>query len=277
MHVGDSERFWAQTERRGDCVVWVGSTNAKGYGRFTSSRGRLFLAHRWAWEQHHGPVPDGREMDHLCRNRACVNVAHLEAVTHQTNLRRAPRNRPRIACPRGHLLRIAYVSPNGQMKCRLCRSIDARLRRRVSVWESPLKLCARHECRHAFKSLRVEQRCCSKRCGAILAQWERCGKAFVSDEVLGRPMPRGAVLYRTDNGSVVLCQDRSYRALLMSRMEVAACGGKPDSELKCARCERCKPTSEFNRLRTGRGYGAWCRDCSNAYCREYDKKRARGM
>jgi hypothetical protein len=48
--------------------------------------GRLCLGHVWFWEELHGPVPDGFELDHLCRNRGCVNPDHLEVVTHEENV-----------------------------------------------------------------------------------------------------------------------------------------------------------------------------------------------
>ena len=60
-------------------------------------------AHRAAWIAAHGPVPDGLEIDHLCRNPLCVNVAHLEAVTPSENVRRSPRAQV-THCPAGHPL-----------------------------------------------------------------------------------------------------------------------------------------------------------------------------
>lgn len=69
------------------CWVWTGNFQTHGYGTITvDGKGRV--AHRFRWEKVNGPVPDGLELDHLCRNRACVNLDHLEPVTHAENVRR---------------------------------------------------------------------------------------------------------------------------------------------------------------------------------------------
>jgi len=65
------------------CQIWTGYIDPGGYGRVHGG-----LAHKAIYEAEHGPVPDGLELDHLCRNKACVNPNHLEAVTHLVNVRR---------------------------------------------------------------------------------------------------------------------------------------------------------------------------------------------
>lgn len=83
------ERFWSKVTKADGCWTWGGHFERHGYGRFGISSKHLVLAHRFAWELTNGPVPDGLELDHRCRNRGCCNPAHLEPVTHAENMRRA--------------------------------------------------------------------------------------------------------------------------------------------------------------------------------------------
>ena len=94
-----TDRFQSLVLPDGDCWVWQGQTAGAGYGVFQyggsrTNRNRIY-AHRFAYEQAKGPIPDGLEVDHLCRNKRCVKPDHLEAVTHQENQRRAGPYRPR--------------------------------------------------------------------------------------------------------------------------------------------------------------------------------------
>ena len=93
-------RFWRYVEQRGECWIWTASIRPNGYGEFRCN-GRLTRAHRFAFEQMVGPVPEGLQLDHLCRNRACVNPEHLEPVTGSVNVQRglAARNRGRSPEP----------------------------------------------------------------------------------------------------------------------------------------------------------------------------------
>jgi hypothetical protein len=91
------------------------------------------LAHRVAYEHWCAPIGSGREIDHLCRNRACVNPNHLEAVSHRENVRRGLRGALTTHCAQGH----EYTPENtaryrGHRACRACNRERAAERRRRS-------------------------------------------------------------------------------------------------------------------------------------------------
>lgn len=76
------------------CWLWDHHTSDKGYGQLRErSSGRTIKAHRYFYELHRGPIPDGLHLDHLCRNPRCVNPDHLEPVTNGENQRRGIRTK----------------------------------------------------------------------------------------------------------------------------------------------------------------------------------------
>ena len=119
----------------GGCWEWRAKVNLNGYGYFWNGQA-MQLAHRFSYEHWVGPIPTGLDLDHLCRNRDCVNPSHLEPVTRSENLRRGKpagsHNRAKTHCPQGHPYDGAnlYVAPSsGRRGCRTCRA-DANTRRR---------------------------------------------------------------------------------------------------------------------------------------------------
>lgn len=122
-----AERFWSKVEKTATCWLWRAARDRDGYGAFRIGH-RTVRAHRWAYEQLVGPIPEGLEPDHLCRNHACVNPDHLEPVTHKENLRRGIRGVLTTHCPHGHAYAGAnlYVDPGGHRECRTCRSEQVR-------------------------------------------------------------------------------------------------------------------------------------------------------
>lgn len=120
------------------CVVWVGHKFRNGYGSI-SRGGRLLMAHRVAYVLAKGEIGEGLVIDHLCRNRTCVNPAHLEAVTHGVNLRRGDgwsgRNARKTKCPQGHDL----VGEAGNRRCDVCRNARFRSRHAALTTEQRLK------------------------------------------------------------------------------------------------------------------------------------------
>lgn len=113
------ERFARNVADASGCVLWVGDLNADGYGRFWDGEKKV-LAHRWAWEQKRGAIPEGLTLDHLCRVRCCVNPEHLEPVTNAENIRRA--YSVITHCLNGHPFdeENTYRPSHGRRSCRAC-------------------------------------------------------------------------------------------------------------------------------------------------------------
>lgn len=119
------------------CIEWRAGTNGVGYGvfhPFTTTTNRKVYAHRWAYEQRFGPIPDGLHLDHLCRNPICVNPDHLEPVTPRENLLRgvgsSAKNARKTECLRGHSLSgdNLIVRASGYRNCRECIRMRDRAR-----------------------------------------------------------------------------------------------------------------------------------------------------
>ena len=131
------ETILSRFTRKGDdeCWPWSGRRGSRGYGRFTTTsrtrKSQVFAAHRLVYAALKGPIPDGMQLDHLCRNRMCVNPSHLEPVTARENTRRGISvpgvNSRKTHCIRGHSFSEANtrLRANGSRQCRTCDRLHA--------------------------------------------------------------------------------------------------------------------------------------------------------
>ena len=115
------------------CIIFAGTLSDQGYGRVYFGHGKWRRAHVIEWEKVNGPVPIGLQLDHLCRNRGCINLEHLELVTSKENTLRGigptAQNARKNFCKRGH----ALIFENVQIKrgrnrsCRECQKLHDNL------------------------------------------------------------------------------------------------------------------------------------------------------
>lgn len=124
-------RFLSKIEKNGTCWVWKACIDKLGYGRLRigGRKGRAFEAHIVAYRLFVGDIPEGLELDHLCRNRACVNPDHLEPVTHSENMKRGA-HAIKTSCIRGH----AFTEENtavykNRRNCKACEKARREERR----------------------------------------------------------------------------------------------------------------------------------------------------
>lgn len=131
-------RFWRYVDKTETCWLWTGATNGR-YGVFwTGPETKRNYAHRWSYEHHVGPIPEGLQIDHLCRTPLCVRPDHLEPVTAYENCQRGKASAP--TCKRGHpmdgVMHSSLTVSGTTRYCKTCRREDMR-RRRAGLPQAP--------------------------------------------------------------------------------------------------------------------------------------------
>lgn len=124
--------FWKRVRKTASCWIWIGPTNPQGYGALGKLKQR---AHRVAYFIAHGVIDPKLTIDHLCRNKLCVNPGHLEQVTNRENARRGAVAviGSRMHCPSGHpLVRSPYRGEN-RRRCIVCLIRRQRRRNRIRL------------------------------------------------------------------------------------------------------------------------------------------------
>ena len=138
------DRFWSKVDKSGNCWLWIGTIAPNGYAKFWAD-GTNRNAHRWIYEQEHGPIPAGLQIDHVCHNqdgnclggvtcshRRCVRLSHLELASLRENVTRGG-NTKKLHCPAGHPYNAVNTyyntGPHPYRQCRICKIGSQRARR----------------------------------------------------------------------------------------------------------------------------------------------------
>lgn len=163
---------WAERKLYGSkCILWSGATNGNGYGRVYVGKGKSLMAHRVIHEGVFGKIPEGLVLDHLCRNRSCVNPLHLEIVTNGENVLRGvgipAQNKRKTTCVKGHSNFRIYPYGRECITCKALRRKNEYKKEKGVKWTcvcgttilkaNKIRHLRSYDCLKAIRSIAVER------------------------------------------------------------------------------------------------------------------------
>jgi hypothetical protein len=160
------ERFWGKVNFFGadGCWDWAGYVTPQGYGSIYRGGGirRPQQAHRVAYELLIGEIPEGLVLDHLCRNRKCVNPLHVEVVTQRINVLRGEnqtaKQAKRTRCPEGHRYdRVDTSEGKRRRYCSICSSARSKVRYQANLEENRRRARERARMQRERKKQTIEK------------------------------------------------------------------------------------------------------------------------
>jgi hypothetical protein len=158
------QRFWDKVKKTDTCWLWTGGKDGAGYGAFGDGQERL--AHRLAYKDLKGPIPEGLQIDHLCCVRHCVNPDHLEAVTQKENILRGngpcAQNARKQCCPRGHeyiqemrsgkTIRRCLICTKNYLKIRYLKNREEYITKAKTRYQNNRELCKSKALAYYYKN-----------------------------------------------------------------------------------------------------------------------------
>lgn len=250
MRKSTEELFWEKVDKRErGCWIWTAARNRQGYGTVTASR-RRWLAHRLAYTWLVGPIPEGMTIEHLCRQTACVNPGHLEAISLKENIKRGLQER-------WHGLPVPEAPPQ----------IRGRYRNRP-LWERFWEKVNRRGDDECWPWLAGKNGSGYGAFGLGKKWWG--AHRFVYERMVG-DIPRGYTVHHKCENRV--CVNPAHLCLLTHRENVLLGTAPPACSMRRSHCPQGHPYEGDNLY--WQGSSRRCRICTNEKERRY--RRAAGL
>ena len=151
--------FYEKTEWKEECLIWTAAKDSGGYGCLTV-KGKHWRAHRFIYSILKNGIDSKLTIDHLCRNRSCVNIQHLEQVSVGENVLRGisspAQNARKTQCIHDHEFtpENTYIRPDGKRMCKACAAASSRRIRKTTAWKEYRKEYDKTSQRIAYRKMR---------------------------------------------------------------------------------------------------------------------------